>query len=118
MTTCGAGGNSGPHPISTPAILPQPSTYFNLNGPSGSANYVLKPNGGTAGAEELPTTPANSHFMYIEGLTPPYLGNNEYALGRNSFNVGLNITSVVGAVGSRAFMFQTGGYYMVEAHTI
>ena len=108
LTTLGVGGIAAVvvGTLTTPAILPQPSTYFNMNGPSGSANYVLKTNNGTIGAEELPTTPANSHVMYIEGITPPYLGNNEYVLGRNAFNLGLNITNA-SSVGQPAFMFQS-----------
>ena len=53
LTTLGVGGIAAVvvGTLMTPAPFPQPSTYFNLNGPTGTANYVLKPNNGTIGAE-------------------------------------------------------------------
>ena len=101
-STC---GNSGPHPITTPTLVPQSSSYFNINGTLGSTNNGLKPNNGTVGAEFLPATPTNSHFMYVEGITPTEIPNAGYALGRGAASQGLEL-SALGGGGSSSFFFQ------------
>lgn len=77
--------------LATPALLPQPSAYFQSSNatPSGSGatiiNNGLKPNQGTAGAFQPPSTPTNSWFITIEGTVDPNLAtissNVETALG-------------------------------------
>jgi hypothetical protein len=76
MLTTGAGscGNSGPHPITTPSIVPQSASYFNANSANGATNNALKPNNAVAGSFFLPTVPANSFAVYIEGSVDASLG--------------------------------------------
>jgi hypothetical protein len=108
ILTTGAGicGNSGPHPIGTPALVPQSSSYFPITAPSGSTNAGLKPNAGTVGAELLPTNPLNSHVLYVEGITATAITNTQYALGRASaVSQGLEL-SVFSSIGQPAFYFQ------------
>ncbi len=108
LTTLGVGGIAAVvvGTLMTPAIVPQPSSYFNINSPSGSANNALKPNGGTAGAEFLPTTVVNSHVIYVEGITPTAITNNEYALGRGGASQGLELGEA-GPGGQPSFYFQS-----------
>ena len=103
VTTTGAGkcGNSGPHPIGTPAVVPQASSFFK-NGTT--SNYVLKPNHGTVGAFEFPPTITNSHFLYVEGQIPssPSL---QWALGSAVGPGGLEL-SALESLGVPSFFFQ------------
>ena len=77
LTTLGVGGIAAVvvGALVTPPIVPQPGTYFNVNSAQGSVNYALRPNGGTQNAAELlPTTPTNSHVIYVEGITGTDIG--------------------------------------------
>jgi hypothetical protein len=81
ILTTGAGscGNSGPHPITTPANVPLSGSYFNenLTNGSGVGAAVLRPNNAVSpGAFRFPSPTTKSMVMYIEGQVDPLLGSN------------------------------------------
>lgn len=99
LTGAGACGNSGPHPISTPSIVPLSASYFNQNGPNGAANNALKPNGGAdTGAVEsfgFPSPVTNSHTIYIEGQIDSalnYSASSEVAISGGANTVGMAVS--------------------------
>ena len=76
MTLLGAGGIVTGIMLTPPTILPQPSAAFSQSNSFGRVNMGLKPNGGTVGAFELPSTPTNSFAIYHE-----ILGNGGWLFG-------------------------------------
>lgn len=67
MTLLGAGGIvTGVIILTPPTITPQPSAAFSQSNSFGRVNMGLKPNGGSVGAFELPSTPTNSFTIYHE----------------------------------------------------
>ena len=67
LTTVGVGGILAVVVILTPpAITPQPSLAFSQSNAYGYINQGMKPNGGTVGSMEFPSTPANSFALYHE----------------------------------------------------
>jgi hypothetical protein len=105
-THVGACGNSGPHPITTPALVPLAGSYLNqASANGGQVTYPLKPNAGAAGSAFAPTTPQNSYFTYVEGQVDNALGSgfagSEFLLGvSGSLNVSNNVS------GQPAFLTQ------------
>jgi hypothetical protein len=92
------GGGAGIALLTTPTIVPQPASYFNMNqSGGGETSNALKPNNGTAGPFELPgsstASGTNSFAIYLEGLVDTNLSGandqDEYALGSGSNAVGL-----------------------------
>lgn len=76
----GVGGGAGVANLMTPSILPQAAAYFNQNQSFGTTTNGLKPNGGTAGAMDLPTDVTGSFGLYFElnvDSALPYGANNE-----------------------------------------
>ena len=69
----------GAAPLTPPAITPQPSLAFSPSNSYGYINQGMKPNGGTVGSMELPSTPTNSFALYHEFT----LGGG-YLFGQNS----------------------------------
>ena len=77
MTLLGAGGIvTGVIILTPPTITPQPSAAFSQSNSFGRVNMGLKPNGGSVGAFELPSTPTNSFTIYHE-----ILGNGGWLFG-------------------------------------
>ena len=70
----GVGGGATAIAILTPpTITPFISANFNPNQSFGTTNNGLKPNGGTAGATQFPTTATNSTAFYFEMTVNPNL---------------------------------------------
>ena len=104
----GVGGGAVVANLTTPTIVPMASSYFNMNQSFGNTANALKPNNGTAGALELPSNPANSFAILVEGLVNPNLSDNtdanEYALGNGSGDQGLILSG--SSPGQPQFLFQ------------
>ena len=78
---------SGPPPLVTPTILPQPSAAFSqANNGGAGVNAGLAPNGGTVGAFELPATLTNSFAFFHEFLVNPSGAPNSWMFGFSSSN--------------------------------
>ena len=112
----GIGGGAGIALLTTPTIVPQGGSYFNMNQVIGDTSNALKPNNGTAGSFLLPSSPANSFVIYVEGLTdtnlPGIVDGDEFALGVGAASQGL-LLSGYGA-GQPQFLvekFLGGGYF-------
>ena len=88
LTTLGVGGAVVVVGILTPpSITPQPSTAFSQSNTYGAVNQGLKPDGGTAGAMELSSTPTNSFALYNE-FTNNASNGGAYVLGNGTYYVG------------------------------
>lgn len=87
----GSCGNSGPHPITTPTIVPQPSTFFTQSNNS-AGNVGLKT---ASGAFSLPSSdPQSSFSIYGEVLVnPAFNGGLNWILGNGSLNNGLFVSA-------------------------
>jgi hypothetical protein len=96
LTGVGSCGNSGPHPITGPSIVPFSSSYFTHGNTAFTTNIALKPNGGTVGALQFPTQVTNSMYIYgdfqVDASLNYSVGGGEYALG-SSAGIGLVISS-------------------------
>jgi hypothetical protein len=115
----GIGGGAGIALLTTPTIVPQGGSYFNMNQVIGDTSNALKPNNGTAGSFLLPGSPANSFVIYVEGLTDPNLpgvvDGDEFALGIGSAAQGLIVSGY--GPGQPQFLVQKflGGAYFWNA---
>ena len=113
LTGAGACTNSGPHPISTPALVPQPSTLFGVNSSVGTTNTGLKTNGGTAGAMFLPPSPTTANVegsfaIYGEAMTGTVQSATvSYLLGRTFGVQGLELTQA-SSISIPYFTFNAG----------
>ena len=86
----GVGGGATAIAILTPpTITPLISANFNPNQSFGTTNNGLKPNGGTAGATQFPTTPTNSTAFYFEMTVNPNLAYS----GLEVPLIGLNLSA-------------------------
>ena len=112
LTTLGVGGIAAVviGTLITPSIVPQPSSYFNQNGPNGFTNNGLQPNGGTVGAMQFPSTaPNNSMVVYFEGQIDPsitYYQSTENAFGSTTERNALRRFSSLGT-GNPQFLIQS-----------
>ena len=70
--------------LTPPTLTPQPSTSFSQANTYGAVNMGLQPNGGTPGALEFPSTPANSFALYHE-FTNNAANGQTYVLGAGSY---------------------------------
>jgi len=96
LTTLGVGGIAAVVVgiLTPPALTPQPSTSFSQSNTYGTVNQGLQPNGGTAGALELPgsttpncTSPTCSFTLYHEFANNATNGLS-YVLGTGSLYSG------------------------------
>ncbi|HTV28749.1 MAG TPA: hypothetical protein VMF32_13270 [Xanthobacteraceae bacterium] len=93
LTTTGVGGILAVVVILTPpSITPQPSAAFSQSNTYGTVNMGLRPNGGTAGSMELPSTPANSFALYNE-FTNNASNGSAYVLGNGNYDSGEAISN-------------------------
>jgi hypothetical protein len=83
LTTLGVGGIAAAiiGPLTPPAITPQPSAAFTPSNGYGGVNVGLKPNGGTIGAFELPSTATNSFALYHEFAVDPSFAGEKWLFG-------------------------------------
>ena len=79
--------------LNPPSITPQPSAAFTFDNTHISTN-VLKPNGGSSGAEQFPSAVTGSFFVSVDGSVDPALNGNEYALGASVAGTVLQINGV------------------------
>ena len=92
--------------LSTPAIVPQPTSFFsNGNGAAGANNGLKTP----ANAFETPIVVTHSMGILVDGSVSPGLGfagptGTQFALGQGAANVGLQISDNL--FGLPAFFFQ------------
>ena len=110
LTTLGVGGIAAAviGTLITPSIVPQPSSYFNQNGPNGFTNNGLQTNGGTVGAMQLPsTTPNNSIVAYVEGQIDPSMTYYESVENALVFRRGRASASLPSAWAIHSFSFRT-----------
>ena len=111
LTTLGVGGIAAVviGTLITPSIVPQPSSYFNQNGPNGFTNNGLQTNGGAVGAMQYPpTTPNNSIVVYVEGQIDPsltYYQNTENAFASATNGTRFGVSSL--GIGNPQFLIQS-----------
>ena len=106
ITLLGAGMViGGAAPLTPPSITPQPSLSFLQSNSYGFTNHPLRPNQGTAGPFEVPTTVTNSFALYHEFTIDPNYASNTWLLGNAGSTVnGLFLTNV--NVGAPQIVFQ------------
>ncbi len=90
LTLLGVGGGAGVANLVTPTIVPFISANFNPNQSIGTTNNGLRPNGGTSGATQFPTTATNSTAFYFEMTVDPNLA---YGTGLQVPLVGMNLST-------------------------
>src|ERR1700722_16127450 len=94
LTLLGVGGGAGIAMFTPPTLTPFISSNFNPNQPIGGTNKGPKPNGGTPGATQLPTSDAlNSVAFYGEMVVNPslaYSPSNEAAFNGLGINANAN----------------------------
>ena len=114
--------------LTTPALPPQPSAYFQSSNatPSGSgSNFInngLKPNQGTPGAFQPNTaTPTNSWFITVEGTVDQNLATTasqvEVALGSGDEHR-LGLASEKQLVRRDEFEVELSGHELMSTNTI
>jgi hypothetical protein len=79
----------------TPTLTPFISSNFNPSQSVGTTNNGLKPNGGTNGATQFPTTMTNSAAWYFEATVNPNLGYSQ-TVEAPFFGAVLNANNVPG----------------------
>jgi hypothetical protein len=112
MTLLGVGGGIVAGILTPPSITPLPSAAFSQSQTIAKiSNNVLKPNAGTAGSENFPSTPTASFFINVEGsVDPAFVGSNfEYALGSSGGGQGLLLNG--GGPGAPVFLTQKNVLY-------
>ncbi len=98
LTTIGVGGILAVVVILTPpAITPQPSLAFSQSNAYGYINQGMKPNGGTVGSMEFPSTPTNSFALYHEFMVGAAPGANSSLFGQNGTGNTLAILTALNA---------------------
>ena len=91
--------------LNPPTILPQPSLSFLQSNSYGFTNHPLRPNQGTAGAFEVPSTVTNSFALYHEFTIDPNFAANVFLFGNAGSTVnGLFVSNV--NVGAPQISFQ------------
>ena len=105
-------GGVGAALLTTPAIVPVPTAFFN-NGSGAAVNNGLKPNGGSVGAFEVPTVPKNSWGILFDGSISADLGNSgiEYAFGIGAQNFGFSVSNNVNIPTVSLNVAQAGGWW-------
>src|ERR1700722_19032903 len=74
LALLGVGGGAGIAMFTPPTLTPFISSNFNPNQTTLNTSNSLTPNGGTAGALELPASPTDSFAVYFEMTVNPSLG--------------------------------------------
>lgn len=98
---------SGPVPITTPTIVPQVASYFNANSSNGFLNAALRPNNGSTGAFQWPSTGStNSAFLFITGQVNPSLTGYSTAETMISKGAGTGLFLNTNLAGQPSFYYQ------------